>query len=74
MKNRFIEIITGILTAIVSWVSLSYIFFPIKLSAPFSEYFIATMTHLVPLKTFITIVFVLVVMMITGKMLKKYKL
>ena len=74
MKNRVVEILTGILTAIVSWLALSYIFFPIKLSAPVSEYFVATMTHLAPLKTFITIVFVLVAMLIVDKMLKKGKL
>lgn len=74
MKNRVVEILTGILTAIVSWLALSYIFFPIKLSAPVSEYFVATMTHLAPLKTFITIVFVLVAMLIVDKLLKKGKL
>lgn len=74
MKNRTVEILTGILTGIVSWLALSYIFFPIKLSAPVSEYFVATMTHLAPLKTFITIVFVLVAMLIVDKLLKKGKL
>ena len=74
MKNKLIEILIGIITAIISWLSLSYIFFPIKLSAPANEYFIATISHMVPLKTFITIVFVLVVMLITDKMLKKGKL
>lgn len=74
MKNRVVEILTGILTAIVSWLALSYIFFPIKLSAPVSEYFVATMTHLAPLKTFITIVFILVAMLIVDKLLKKGKL
>lgn len=74
MKNRVVEILTGIMTAIVSWLALSYIFFPIKLSAPVSEYFVATMAHLAPLKTFITIVFVLVAMLIVDKLLKKGKL
>ncbi|MBQ8766935.1 MAG: hypothetical protein IJZ16_09025 [Clostridia bacterium] len=59
MKNKFIEIMIGAVTAIVTWLSLSYIFFPIKLSAPADEYFTATVTHMVPLKSFITIVFVL---------------
>ena len=74
MKNRVIEILVGAVTAIVSWLSLSYIFFPIKLSAPADEYFLATISHMVPLKAFITIVFVLFVMFITDKMLKKGKL
>ena len=74
MKNKAIEFLVGFLTAIVSWISLSYVFFPIKLSAPFFEYFVATMTHLAPLKVFITIVFVLTVMVIVDKLLKKGKL
>ncbi len=74
MKNNFIEFLIGAVTAIITWLSLSYIFFPIKLSAPVSEYFVATMTHLAPLKTFITIVFVLVAMLIVDKLLKKGKL
>lgn len=59
MKNNFIEFLIGVVTAIITWLSLSYIFFPIKFSAPADEYFIATITHMVPLKTFITIVFIL---------------
>ena len=59
MVKKIISIFVGVLTAIISWLSLSYIFFPIKLSAPADEYFKATMTHLVPLKIFITILFVL---------------
>ena len=74
MKNRIVELITGVLTVIVSWLSLSYIFFPIKLTAPFWEYFVATISHMIPLKLFITIVFVLVAIMITDKVLRKYKL
>ena len=53
------DVLIGTVTAVVTWLSLSYIFFPIKLSAPADEYFKATMTHLVPLKIFITILFVL---------------
>jgi hypothetical protein len=74
MKNRIVELVIGILTVIVSWLSLSYIFFPIKLSAPFWEYFVTTISHMIPLKLFITIVFVLVAIMITDKVLRKYKL
>lgn len=57
--KTFYDILIGTVTAVVTWLSLSYIFFPIKLSAPADEYFKATMTHLVPLKIFITILFVL---------------
>ncbi len=74
MKNKVVEFISGALTAMVSWLLLSYIFFPIKLSAPANEYFMATISHMVPLKTFITIIFVLVVMLVTDKLIKKGKL
>jgi hypothetical protein len=74
MKNKLIELVTGALTGIVSWLLLSYVFFPIKLSASANEYFIATISHMVPLKSFITIIFVLVVMLVTDKILKKGKL
>lgn len=53
------DVLIGAVTAVVTWLSLSYIFFPIKLSASADEYFKATMTHLLPLKIFITILFVL---------------
>ena len=57
--TKFYSVLIGIVTAVVTWVALSYIFFPIKLSAPADEYFKATMTHLVPLKIVITILFAL---------------
>ena len=57
--KKFYSVLIGIVTAVVTWVALSYIFFPIKLSAPADEYFKATMTHLVPLKIVITILFAL---------------
>ena len=53
------NILIAAVTAIVTWLLLSYIFFPIKLSVPMDEYFKATMTHLIPLKIVITILFVL---------------
>ena len=59
MKKKTISVFVGIITAIISWLALSYLFFPIKLSAPADEYFKATMTHLVPLKIVITILFAL---------------
>lgn len=71
MTKKVKEILVGIVTGIVSWLALSYIFFPIKLSAPADEYFVATITHLAPLKTFITILFVLASMVIVDKLLKK---
>ena len=61
MVNKVPEVLVGITTAVITWLLLSYIFFSIKLSVPANEYFMATVTHMVPLKTLITIVFVLVV-------------
>ena len=57
--KKFYSVLIGVATSVATWALLSYIFFPIKLSAPMDEYFKATMTHLVPLKTVITILFVL---------------
>ena len=65
------DVLIGAVTAVVTWLSLSYIFFPIKLSAPADEYFKATMTHLVPLKIFITILFVLLAVFIYEQIVNK---
>lgn len=70
MVNKVPEVLVGITTAVITWLLLSYIFFPIKLSAPANEYFMATVTHMVPLKTLITIVFVLVVVFMYEQKMK----
>jgi hypothetical protein len=69
--KKFYSVLIGIVTAVVTWVSLSYVFFPVKLSAPADEYFKATMTHLVPLKIFITILFVLLSVFIYEQFVNK---
>lgn len=69
--NKFYDILIGTVTAIITWFALSYIFFPIKLSALADEYFKATMTHLVPLKIFITILFVLLAVFIYEQVVNK---
>lgn len=71
MVNKVPEVLVGITTAVITWLLLSYIFFPIKLSAPANEYFTATVTHMVPLKTLITIVFVLVAVFMYEQKMKK---
>lgn len=71
MVNKVPEVLVGITTAVITWLLLSYIFFPIKLSAPANEYFMATVTHMVPLKTLITIVFVLVAVFMYEQKMKK---
>ena len=71
MVKRIISIFVGILTAIISWLLLSYVFFPIKLSAPASEYFMATMGHMAPLKILITIIFTLAAIVIYERIVNK---
>lgn len=71
MVKRMIEFLISSVTATVTWFALSYIFFPIKLSAPADVYFKATMTHMIPLKVFITLVFVLLALFIYEQRIKK---
>ena len=59
-----------ILTIVVSWILLSYIFFPIKLSASPEVYFLETFTHMVPLKTIITIIFTLLMVFLYEQKIK----
>ncbi len=73
MVKRLVEFLIAFATAMVTWLALSYVFFPIKLSAPIKEYFEATMTHMVPLKVFITIVFVLLALFIYEQRIKNNK-
>ena len=51
--------LVALITIIITWVLLSYMFFPIKLSASPEIYFAETMTHMVPLKLVITTLFTL---------------
>ena len=73
MVKRITEILIGFATAIITWILLSYVFFPIKLSAPAGEYFMATITHMIPLKIAITILFVLTVLFLYEQRIKKNK-
>lgn len=58
---------------VVSWLALSYLFFPIKLSASPEIYFIETVTHMVPLKTIITIIVTLLIVFMYEQKTKKSK-
>ena len=73
MIKRLFEILISFGTATITWLALSYVFLPIKLSAPANEYFVATITHMVPLKTAITILFVLTVLFLFEQSVKKNK-
>lgn len=73
MKKRVMEIFIAVSTIIATWLLLSYVFFPIKLSAPVNEYFMATITHMVPLKTTITLLFVVTILFLYEQWGKKDK-
>lgn len=62
-----------LITIVTTWVLLSYMFFPIKLSASREIYFIETMTHMVPLKLAITTLFALVSVFIYEQITEKAK-
>lgn len=71
MEKTLTRILIALATVTVSWFCLSFLFFPIKLSAPPGIYFYETMTHMVPLKAFITTVLVLVAIFIYEQKKKK---
>lgn len=66
--------LVALITIVVTWVLLSYMFFPIKLSASPEVYFAETMTHMVPLKLAITTLFTLVGVFIYEQRTKKSKI
>lgn len=53
------KILLAAAVAFICWFLLSYLFFPIKLSADPDVYFAETMLHMIPLKAVITVVFAL---------------
>lgn len=59
MLEKVKKLAIALTTGFGSWLVLSYVFFPIKLSAAADIYFAETMTHMIPLKVLITTVFVL---------------
>lgn len=71
--KKLTQILIGIGTAVASWLLLSFVFFPIKLSAPIDVYFAETMTHMVPLKVIITIVFALLALFLYEQKMNKLK-
>lgn len=73
MTNKFTEILIVVGTSIICWLALSFLFFPIKLSAPADVYFAETMAHMIPLKAVITLVFVLLALFLYEQRIKKKK-
>lgn len=64
MAEKIVKTVLAVVTAIVCWLFLSYLFFPIKLSASPEVYFAETITHMIPLKAVITTIFVLLTVFI----------
>ncbi len=71
LLKKSVQIFITLSTGLVCWLALSFLFFPIKLSAPFEVYFAETMTHMVPLKAVITIVFILLALFLYEQKMKK---
>ena len=71
--KKSIQFLIAVGTGIICWALLSFLFFPIKLSASFDVYFAETMTHMVPLKAVITLVFVLLALFLYEQRVKKDK-
>ena len=57
--KKSVQFLIALSTGIICWLLLSFLLFPIKLSAPFDVYFAETMAHMIPLKAVITLIFVL---------------
>ena len=55
LKKIFIALFTGVF----SWLVLSYVFFPVTMSAPAEICFAENMANMIPLKALITTVFML---------------
>lgn len=73
MSKKVTEFLLAITTGVVCWLLLSFLFFPIKLSAPIDVYFKETLIHMIPLKTVITVVFVLLALFLYEQKMKKKK-
>lgn len=71
--DKMKKALVALITIVVTWVLLSYMFFPIKLSASPEIYFAETMTHMIPLKLAITTLFALVSVFIYEQRTKKSK-
>ncbi len=73
MKNAK-KCLIALITAILCWLLLSFLFFPIKLSAPCNVYFYENVSHMIPLKSVITLIFTLLaVFLYEQKLLKRKK-
>ena len=73
IMDKLKKALVALITIVVTWVLLSYMFFPIKLSASPEIYFVETMSHMIPLKLAITTLFTLVSVFIYEQRTKKSK-
>lgn len=69
--KKSVQILIAVGCGLVCWLLLSFFFFPIKLSAPIDVYFAEAMTHMIPLKALITLVFVLLSLFLYEQKMKK---
>jgi hypothetical protein len=71
--DKFVKTIVATVTMMVSWLALSFIFFPLEMTTQ-ETYFAETMVYMIPLKSMITAVFtVFAVFMYEQKMKKRVK-
>lgn len=73
MSQKFKNAIVGISTFVIAWFLLSYLFFPVELIAPPSEYFHETMTYMMPLKFIISLIFTLLSVFLCEQSTKSHK-
>lgn len=71
--KKSVQFLIALGVGIVCWFALSFLFFPIKLSAPADVYFAETMAHMIPLKAVITLVFVMLALFLYEQSVKKDK-
>ncbi len=73
MMKKTIQLLIAIGVTIISWLALSFVFFPIESSTPSDVYFTEAITYMAPLKAVITIVFVLLALFLYEQKMKKKK-
>lgn len=71
MKEKLVKCMLSLVTAVLCWLMLSYMFFPIKLAAPPEVYFAENMAHMAPLKAAITLIFILLAVFLYEQVKRK---
>lgn len=71
MLEKLKKIFTAVFSFAVSWLMLSFVFFPAEPEAPAEDFLGTTLTHMVPLKLVITLIFVLLSVFMQEQRAKK---